>query len=571
MLKHSVVAFIAVVAVLLAMTAGAQTVTVGSVSVRCGESVDVPVTISAVSGLLSIQFDVTYDSSKLQPTQVTSGALTSGFSLASNITSTQIKIAMASGSPVSGSGRVATIRFTAGSAATGTSSLPISGILVNDVAKGGVNGTATITCPQPPTAPTLVSPSDGATNVAAPVTLRWNASSGADAYLVYFGTPSPSAMGSTPSTSMQVDTATGTAYEWYVRARNDAGTSAPSPTWSFTTSGSLCVTPNAPQINAPAAVSSGVAYAVSWTAVSNASEYVLDEAGNASFTGATSTTTTATSLSFTKSVNAPTTFYYRVRAHNTNGGCNATSPASNTAAVVASPRPPIPPGGAVLIVVGTSPGALGAMFRTAIQLHNPTGGVLRGKIVFHAAGTSGRDSDPSLPYEIQPWRTFSHSDFLPAMGITSGLGSADIVPDGGNRLPLLVTRIFNDAGAEGTSGMTLEVLGLDDALFSGQTGVIIAPVEPARTRMNIGIRALVEGVSMTVRMRDRTGAVVATKDISYPPVYFLQTPAEILIGVPLVGDAALAFTVNSGSAMVYGSTTDNKTQDPNIQIARPIE
>ena len=46
-------------------------------------------------------------------------------------------------------------------------------LTVNDVAKSGVAGTATITCVQPPAAPTLVSPSNGATNVAsnAPVAL----------------------------------------------------------------------------------------------------------------------------------------------------------------------------------------------------------------------------------------------------------------------------------------------------------------------------------------------------------------------------------------------------------------
>lgn len=570
-MKKTILTLVAALAALLPFTAGAQTVTVGSPSVRCGETVDVPVTISSVSGLQSLEFTIGYSTSKLQFEQATTGSFTSGFQIAANDTGGSIKVALITGNPASGSGRVATLRFAAGGSATGSADITISDILVNDVAKSGVDGSVTITCPQPPDAPGLVSPANNASNVNAPVTLQWNAVGDAENYLVYFGTPNPSSIGSTSSTSMEVETATGTTYQWYVIARNEAGTSGPSATRSFTTSGPFCATPASSTLSAPASATSGSQYTVSWSAAANATEYVLEEATNAAFTGATATTTTATAASFTKSVSDNTTFYYRVRTRNTSSGCNATGNNSATAAVVVTPKPPIPAGGAVLVVVGSAPGNFGAMFRTALQLHNPTSGVLRGRIVFHPAGASGSDNDPFLAYELQPGQTIAYDDLLPAMGLPPGLGSVDIVPDPGHTLPLFVTRVFNDAGEDGTSGMTLDRLGLDDILYAGERGVIVAPADPARMRMNIGIRALSEGASITVVMRDSNGTVVASKDLSYPPVYFSQNGADALMGAPLPGNGSLTFTVNAGSALIYGSTTDNVTNDPNVQIARVVE
>ena len=565
----SVIAFLAI-STLVTLTAAAQTVTVGSKSVKCGQTFDVPVTTSSVSGLEGFRFNVGYDASKLEIKDATKGSLTDDFLVDKNLGANPLLV-LGAGTPVSGSGSIAILRFAAKASASGTVPLTISNVQLNDVPKSGNNGSVTITCLQPPSAPTLASPANGATNVAAPVTLKWNAVSGADEYVVWFGTPSAAEIGTTSSTSLQVETATGTTYEWYVRAKNDAGTSPSSAKRTFTTSGPFCATPGAPVLSAPTSATAGTAYNLTWAPVASATEYVVEEASSPAFSDATSTTTAATLASFTKSPASDTTFYYRVRARNTASGCNATGPFSNTVAVSVSPKPPIPPGGAVLIVVSSTPGEFDAMFRTSLQLYNPTGGVLRGRIVFHLAGTSGGDSDPSLPWELQPGHTLSYADLLPALGVPSGAGSVDLVPDPGFRLPLFVTRIFNDAGAKGTSGMTLDALGLDDVLYAGDTGVIVAPMDPSRSRMNIGIRALAEGASITARMRDRNGAVLATKELSYPAVFFIQVAAESLMGAPLAADATLSFTVNAGSALIYGSTTDNVTNDPNVQIAQPAD
>lgn len=97
--------------------------------------------------------------------------------------------------------------------------------------------------PTPPSAPTLVSPSNGATNVSTSPTLSWNASSGATSYRAQVSTSSSFSTTvfdqSVSTTSVTVSgLASGTTYYWRVSASNSAGTSSWSATWSFTTGSS---------------------------------------------------------------------------------------------------------------------------------------------------------------------------------------------------------------------------------------------------------------------------------------------------------------------------------------------
>jgi hypothetical protein len=367
----------------------------------------------------------------------------------------------------------------------------------------------------------------------------------------------------------------GVNYSWYVRAENAAGLGPASATFTFTPEGTACDIPAAPAITLPATAVSDVSYEVSWPEIGHATDYVLEEADNQAFTGAVTLTTIAASVTRSKSVTVPTTFFYRVKARNREGECSEDGPLSPAKGIVVSPKPsvpPIPAGAAVLPAVGSSPGAFGAMFRTSVQLHNHLTSRIRGRIVFHAAGAQGTEADPSLAYDLAPGETVSFSDLLPAIGIEKGLGSADVVPDPlGTALPLLVTRIYNDGGAAGTAGMTMDTARLDDALTAGTSGIVVAPMNPASMRMNVGIRTLGEGATFTVVLRDRSGAVVTSRQVSYPPTYFLQPSAQDLLGAAVTADATLNFSMEAGAAIIYASTTDNTTQDTQVQIARPIQ
>lgn len=332
-----------------------------------------------------------------------------------------------------------------------------------------------------------------------------------------------------------------------------------------------CTTPAEPRPAGPEVTRAGEPYTIAWSAVSNATEYTIEEASNPSFDDATSSSTITLSATFTR---AAGTWFYRVRAHNRASGCDTASGPSAVLAVVVTDAPVAAM--RVIPVVGSTPGNAGAYFKTSVQLYNPTGASLSGRIVFHPQGIPGGASDAELAYSIPPGRTVAYDDLLPAMGVAGGIGSADIVADlsgeASMALPLAAIRIFNDAGAAGTTGLVEEPVRSVDALRAGDTGAIIAPADMGKFRLNIGVRSLAEGASIGIIVRDRDGATVATAAREYAPQFFEQTgSAAFLGGHVLRGGETISITVTRGHAIIYGATTDNITNDPAQQFVRRLE
>ena len=328
-----------------------------------------------------------------------------------------------------------------------------------------------------------------------------------------------------------------------------------------------CTTPSAPVITAPSTSDAGTQYTITWPAVTGATDYAVDESTDANFVPVTTTNVTATSASFTHA--AANRYYYRVRARNQSSGCNTVSFASNTASVLVSVAPVAQT--RVLPVVGSVPGSFGAYFKTSLQLYNAKSSAVSGKLVFHTQAVTGSSNDPTLAYSIPVGKSLSYTDLLPAMGVASGLGSADIVADAGSFFPVALARVFNDGGAAGTTGLALEPMSLSDALQNGDSGVLIAPAE-TRFRYNIGVRTLAQGVAMNLTVRNKDGAIVKTATKSFDPTYFRQIgSSEMLDGYALTGGETITIQITSGSAFIYGSTTDNTTQDPSVQFAKKVE
>ena len=77
---------------------------------------------------------------------------------------------------------------------------------------------------------------------------------------------------------------------------------------------------------------------------------------------------------------------------------------------------------------------------------------------------------------------------------------------------------------------------------------------------------------MTLTVRDRDGATVKTVSTSFGATFFRQFGSSVLLdGYALAGGETITVQITAGSAFVYGSTTDNTTQDPSVQFARKIE
>ncbi len=329
-----------------------------------------------------------------------------------------------------------------------------------------------------------------------------------------------------------------------------------------------CTTPSAPQLTAPSSVGAGAPYSVSWNSVSGATEYVLEESTTEAFAAPVIQTTTATSASFTHA--GGTRYYYRIRARNHADTCDLYSGYSQVVSVLISETPV--PTTRVLPVVGSLAGNFGSFFRTSLQLYNPHGSAVSGRIVFHPAGAAGSDTDPSLAYSILPGKTLAFADVLPAMGVAGGIGSADLIADATSAFPVALGRVFNDAGAAGTSGFGEDVFPLDRALQAGSTGALLAPDDAQRFRLNIGVRTLDSGAAMTITVRDREGAIVKTVTRSDGPVSFFQVGSSVLLGgYVLTGGETISFELTSGSAFIYGATTDNITNDPSVQFATRID
>lgn len=228
----------------------------------------------------------------------------------------------------------------------------------------------------------------------------------------------------------------------------------------------------------------------------------------------------------------------------------------------------------VIPVVGSVPGAFESSFKTEMQFFNPqTSGSMVCKVVLHKAGVAGSTADTTRLVTLDPLEVFSTPDVVAAMGQT-GIGSLDISVPAGQNVPIILTRVYNDEGAEGTSSLTEEPVivstGLDigtHLLARGVTGFLVAPRDPVKTRFNIGVRTLYSGATMTITVRNSDGVPVRTLTKTFTANYFIQSDANSFLGGPLLGDETIQITISSGSAIVYGSTTDNTTNDPNLQFA----
>jgi hypothetical protein len=227
----------------------------------------------------------------------------------------------------------------------------------------------------------------------------------------------------------------------------------------------------------------------------------------------------------------------------------------------------------VIPAAGSTPGNFGSFFRTGVQLSNPYTEPVTGRFVYHRAGVSGSAADPSLTFTVAPGATVAYDDLVETMG-QAGLGSLDVVVPTDSNVPVIVARVYNDAGAAGTSGFTEEAIdpsGSDTRiLFAGSTSLLVAPPNNTSLRFNIGVRTLTDGAFVTFRVHDASGAVINTVTKEYDPTFYEQQSASTLLGTPLPPNASIEVSVSTGSAIIYGATIDNVTNDPSIQFARVI-
>ena len=187
----------------------------------------------------------------------------------------------------------------------------------------------------PPDCPALTDPANQATGVPSNPTLTWNASTGATSYRVQVSTDSSFATTVADQTNIVATSvsvtglATSTMYFWRANATNSAGTSAYSPTWTFTTVAPP-PPPNPPVPATPANGQTGLPtnLTLTWNASAGATSYHAQVSTNSAFTtpivdqgGLTSPLLAVSGLT------TNTTYYWHVSATNA-GGTSSYSAAS---------------------------------------------------------------------------------------------------------------------------------------------------------------------------------------------------------------------------------------------------
>lgn len=223
---------------------------------------------------------------------------------------------------------------------------------------------------------------------------------------------------------------------------------------------------------------------------------------------------------------------------------------------------------AILPVVGSAPGGFDSNFKTEVQLHNRGSETMRGVLVFHPQGAPATAGDPSASYELAPRQTLHFDDLVGEMGVT-GLGSLDVMPlEGG--IPAVVARAFDDQGAGGTNGATIRLIDPRDAIVPGVPGLLVTPSNLERFRFNLGVRSLAGGASMRITVYGQNGIARHTVDKTYAPDFFVQRPVDDSLGTTLLPNESILIEMLAGSAIVYGTTTDNVSNDPAIQNAARI-
>ena len=340
---------------LVANVATAQvTLSMPDTSVSPSTSVSVPIRVTGFNHVGSFSLTITFDRTVLTyagvGNQPASGSLFSTPPATANANgSVSISWFDPSHGLNIGSGTLLNVLFAYGS---GSSALTFTNITPSSITDSlATNMPASFTNGRvkslglPPNTPTLVLPSNGATNQAPSLTISWNPSSGATTYRLQvstdpaFGTNIVDDATLTSPSRLVSSLTSGTTYYWRVSATNGSGSSVFSQAWSFTT---IVVAPGAPSLVSPAngATASPLAMTLTWNASPGATKYRLQIATDAIFTSMVLDDSTLTVVQRAVGpLSNNVKYFWRVNAANV-GGTSQYSAVWNFTTLVAPPAAP---------------------------------------------------------------------------------------------------------------------------------------------------------------------------------------------------------------------------------------
>jgi hypothetical protein len=203
-----------------------------------------------------------------------------------------------------------------------------------------------------------------------------------------------------------------------------------------------------------------------------------------------------------------------------------------------------------------SDGAHGSVWRTDICLLNRSGETATAEIIFH------RDNgeNAALAVDLFGGQQIVVSDVVARLGMT-GSGAIEIDSDG----PLLASSRTYNAGAEGTFGLFLDGVPMDQMVEAGKTVWLPQLRQDEAFRTNIG---LLNTGATTARVRivlhDATGDQLAVKRKQLSPGSWLQLPEPFRRFADrndIVAGYATVAVESGGGVIAYASVIDNATND----------
>lgn len=211
----------------------------------------------------------------------------------------------------------------------------------------------------------------------------------------------------------------------------------------------------------------------------------------------------------------------------------------------------------VLPVVGSTPGAFGGQFKTALEMRGTAN--QHGRLIFHPAGRPAADTDPSMPYSFAATRVITFDDVVVAMG-QQGIGSLDIVPDDDapDRIPEVEARLYNDTPMGTFGTFTRPVLPYD---YLHPVGFEVR-IPDSRFRVNIGLRTLTATTVQTV-VFNADGRPNGLRNITFPAGWMEMKSASDFIGRVLEPGQSVSLAM-SGAAVAFYTITENATNDPTL-------
>jgi hypothetical protein len=212
------------------------------------------------------------------------------------------------------------------------------------------------------------------------------------------------------------------------------------------------------------------------------------------------------------------------------------------------------------------------IFRTTLQLYNPSDITTMGEVVLHPGGAPFTSSDPGGAFSVAPQGT----TFLPDVTATifqDGFGAMDLTTWQGPN-PVAAMRMVQ-GDATNTRGADVEEVFSSVGIGEGSSGVLLTPPDPSAASFNLNIRTFTQDTTLQFTFQDSSGHLLGTALQDFPANTFTQLPAEQMfrattlggLGAPLGGGATITIATQSGFAMVYGATSDNLSGDLELQRA----